>query len=98
MPNANPPDHAASDETTARLLRVVEQLVTESHPQRQIAVALDSSLERELGLDSLGRVELMQRTERTFGVSLPDQMLNTVETPRDLIRLVLSSHGGRRAA
>jgi hypothetical protein len=39
----------------------------------------------------------MQRTERTFGVSLPDQVLNTIETPRDLVRCVLSAHGGRHA-
>ncbi len=97
MPNADLPDQAATDETAARLLRLVEQLVTESHPQRQIAVALDSSIERDLGLDSLGRVELMQRTERAFGVSLPDRMLNAVETPRDLVRCVLSSHAGRHA-
>ena len=97
MPNANPISHAATDETALRLLRLVEQLVAESHPQRQIAITLDSSLERDLGLDSLGRVELMQRTERTFGVSLPDQVLNTAETPRDLVRCVLSAHGGRHA-
>src|SRR3990172_2184006 len=88
---------AATDETAARLVGLMEQLVAESHPQRRIAVTLDSSLERDLGLDSLGRVELLQRTERTFGVSLPDQVLNTIETPRDLVRCVLSSHGGRHA-
>ena len=97
MPNANFTGQAATDETAARLVRLIEQLLAESHPQRRITVTLDSSLERDLGLDSLGRVELLQRTERTFGVSLPDQVLNTVETPRDLVRCVLSSHGGRHA-
>ncbi|MEK7835044.1 MAG: AMP-binding protein, partial [Pseudomonadota bacterium] len=97
MPNANLTGQAATDETAARLLRLIEQLLAESHPQRQLTVTLDSSLERDLGLDSLGRVELLQRTERTFGVSLPDQVLNTIETPRDLVRCVLSSHGGRHA-
>ena len=72
-------------------------MVAESHPQRQFSITLDTSLERDLGLDSLGRVELMQRSERTFGVSLPDQVLNTIETPRDLVRCVLSAHGGRHA-
>ena len=95
MPNDNLISHAATDETALRLLRLVEQMVAESHPQRQIAITLDTSLERDLGLDSLGRVELMQRAERTFGVSLPDQVLNTIETPRDLVRCVLSAHGGR---
>jgi len=97
MPNANATRHAVADDVALRLVRLIEQLLAESHPQRQIAVTLDSSFERDLGLDSLGRVELMQRTERTFGVSLPDQVLNTVETPRDLVRCVLSSHEGRHA-
>lgn len=85
--------HASADDTAVRLLTLIEQLVAESHPQRRIAVALDSSFERDLGLDSLGRVELLLRTERAFGVSLPDYVLNTAETPRDLVRIVLSAHG-----
>ena len=68
MPNANLTGQTAIDETATRLLRLIEQLLAESHPQRRIAVTLDSSLERDLGLDSLGRVELLQRTERTFGI------------------------------
>ena len=97
MPNANVTSNAAADDVALKLVRLIEQLLAESHPQRRITVTLDSSLERDLGLDSLGRVELMQRAERTFGVSLPDQMLNTVETPRDLARCVLASHVGRQA-
>jgi len=97
MPNTNATSHAAADDVALRLVRLIEQLLAESHPQRQIEVALDSSFERDLGLDSLGRVELMQRTERAFGVSLPDRVLNTIETPRDLVRALLSSHAGRHA-
>ncbi len=97
MPNENPASHAVTDETALRLLRLIEQLIAESHPQRQIAVTLDSSFERDLGLDSLGRVELLLRAERTFGVSLPEQVLNTAETPRDLVRIVLSAHGAPHA-
>ena len=97
MPSKSAADPAPVDDVALRALRLIEQLLAESHPQRQFTVTLDSSLERDLGLDSLGRVELMQRTERTFGVNLPDQMLNAVETPRDLVRCVLSSHAGRYA-
>jgi len=56
-------------------------------------VALDSSLEKELGLDSLARVELVLRLERVFGASLPEQALATSETPRDLLRFLLASAG-----
>jgi acyl carrier protein len=44
---------------------------------------LDSSLERDLGLDSLARVELVLRLEREFGASLAEQALAAAETPRD---------------
>ncbi|MEK7231192.1 MAG: phosphopantetheine-binding protein, partial [Pseudomonadota bacterium] len=97
MPNDDVASNKTADDVALRLVRLIEQLLAESHPQRKFTVTLDSSLERDLGLDSLGRVELLQRTERTFGVSLPDQVLNTIETPRDLVRCVLSSHGGRHA-
>ena len=49
-------------------------------------IHLDSSLERDIGLDSLSRVELLARIERRFGLALPEQIFNEVETPRDLIR------------
>ena len=60
---------------------------------RRRNVALDSSLEKELGLDSLARVELVLRLEQEFGASLPEQALATSETPRDLLRFLLASAG-----
>ena len=76
------------------LLDVVRRLALELHPQRKrtIQVTLDSALDRDLGFDSLSRVELLRRIERTFAVSLPEQVLASAETPRDLLRVVLSAH------
>ena len=72
------------------LLRQVRELAVELHPQRgrSLRVSLDSALDRELGFDSLTRVELLLRLEHTFGVSLPEQLLAAAETPRDLWRAV----------
>ena len=69
--NAEITDHAIADDAAVRLLRLTEQFAAESHPQREITVTLDSSFERDLGFDSLGRVELLLRAERAFAVSLP---------------------------
>jgi acyl carrier protein len=76
------------------LLEVVREVESELHPGRKgrRGVTLDSSLERDLGLDSLGRVELLLRLEKRFGVHLPEQILPTVETPRDLLRALESRH------
>src|SRR5204863_9983830 len=76
-----------------RLLAVVAAVAREARPNVDAYVALDSSLERDLGLDSLARVELVLRVEREFGAALPEQALATSETPRDLLRHVLASAG-----
>jgi len=74
------------EDASVRLLRVTAQLVRETHPGREAPVTLDSSLERDLGLDSLARVELLLRLGREFGASLPEAALGEAETPRDLLR------------
>jgi len=46
------------------LLAVVEQMVHDTRHGGTLHAALDSSLERDLGMDSLARVELVLRVER----------------------------------
>jgi 1-acyl-sn-glycerol-3-phosphate acyltransferase len=75
------------------VLAVVATVAKEARPHVDAYVALDSSLERDLGLDSLARVELVLRLERTFAASLPEQALATSETPRDLLRFLLAGAG-----
>ena len=79
------------------LITLVERMVRDARHGRAVHVALDSSLERDLGLDSLARVELVLRIERAFDLSLPERALYAAETPRDLLRLVHASQGVRRA-
>lgn len=70
----------------AELLRLVGALCAEAHPGRQTGVGLDSSLERDLGLDSLALVELLARVEARFGVRLPEGTIGRIETPADLLQ------------
>src|SRR5687767_4022970 len=76
-----------------RVVGVVAAVAKEARPHVDAYVTLDSSLERELGLDSLARVELVLRLEREFAASLPEQALASSETPRDLLRFLLASSG-----
>ena len=70
------------------LLAVTRQLALEMHPHKagMLEVKLDSTLEGDVGLDSLGRVELLLRLEKNFNVHLPEQLLANAESPRDLLR------------
>ena len=77
----------------AKMLAVVAEVARETRPHLDSYVALDSSLERDLGLDSLARVELVLRLEREFSTSLPEQALASAETPRDLLRFLLGAAG-----
>jgi len=86
-------NQAAGAIDAKKVLGVVQAVAREARPSVEPDVALDSSLEKELGLDSLARVELVLRLEREFGTSLPQQALATSEPPRDLLRFLLSSAG-----
>ena len=76
-----------------RLLQAVEALSAELHPGRTAVrpVSLKSFLDRDLGFDSLGRVELLARIERLFGIALPENIFASAETVEDLLRAVLEA-------
>ena len=68
------------------LIALVGEFVRELHPQRArlIAIHPSSRIERDLGIDSLGRTELIMRIERAFHVRLPNQTFGAAETIGDL--------------
>ncbi len=79
-------------DTAQQLLEIVRGLVAELKPQVHLSgIGLDSVLDRDLGFDSLSRVELMLRVERDFGVRLPEHLLGEAESPRDILRAVQSA-------
>ena len=92
-----PPGEDAAD-SAVRLLEVVRDLTTELRPRQgdAEAVSLDSTLDRDLGLDSLARVELLTRLENAFDATLPEAVFVNSETPRDLLRALLGAKGARR--
>ncbi|HIP52967.1 MAG TPA: acyl-phosphate glycerol 3-phosphate acyltransferase, partial [Chromatiales bacterium] len=79
--------------TTEEVLAQVRDLARELHARRgrSVRVTLDSALDRDLGFDSLSRVELLMRLESTFGITLPEEILARAETPRDLWRALVSA-------
>ena len=80
------------------LVSMLRDLVEELHPHSKgrVAIDLDSRLDRDLGLDSLTRMELLARLERRWGASLPASAVAEADTPRDLLR-ILRGAGGEAA-
>ena len=81
------------EQAAASLLKLVDAVMRELYPGqiRTDGVGLDDSLHRDLGLDSLGRVELIGRIEREFDVSLPERAFAQAESPRDLLDSILGA-------
>lgn len=72
------------------VLQAVTDLYRELHRSLigHPGVGLDSQLERDLGFDSLARVELVGRLEQRFQLRLSDGMLQRFSTVGDLVKAV----------
>src|SRR3972149_779908 len=84
-------------DAAAPLLAIIDGLAAESRPGFEQRATLDNSLERDLGLDSLARVELISRIEDGFGIQLPEDTLSPSETPRDLLNALRSAGAAAHA-
>ena len=71
------------------VLDIVAGLLTELAGSLVRRPTLDDVLDRDLGISSLERVELLLRLERAFGVRLPDAVMADAATPRDLVSAIL---------
>jgi acyl carrier protein len=72
-----------------RLLAVVAQVAREARPNVEAHVTLDSSLERDLGLDSLGVMELVADIEDRFAVTIPNDVLSDIATVEDVAKALV---------
>jgi fatty-acyl-CoA synthase len=75
--------------TQERVLEIVREVLQELGSFGALPVLhAGSHLDRELGLGSLERVELLSRLETEFGVRLPDRAASEANTPEDLARAI----------
>ena len=73
-----------------KILQVVRDLLVELGSHRALRhLSLSASLEGELGLASLERVELLLRLERELSLKLPEHLLSRAEGVSDLVRAVV---------
>ncbi len=99
MPGGSP-ESTATRQPVEVLIGVVRQLMSELHPHHSdpASVTLDSLLDRDLGFDSLERMELLHRLEQAFGVRLPEQAAVNAGVPRDLLHALRQASAGIQTA
>jgi fatty-acyl-CoA synthase len=80
-----------------QLLDIVDAFAAEMSPRgRKLPpVGLDSHFERDLGLDSVARTELLARVEKALGVRFPVELFGLAATPGDLLRVLGAGASGR---
>ena len=81
--------HSLDEEHTAQgILAIMREIAAELHPGMpgRDQLGVDSSIERDFGLDSLARVELALRVERDLATEVSDSALAESETVSDLAR------------
>ncbi|HYA96948.1 MAG TPA: AMP-binding protein, partial [Methylomirabilota bacterium] len=81
--------HLDLSDARQRVLDVLRELLEELGSRGALpALAPGSHLERDLGLGSLERVELMSRLETAFAVRLPESVVNEANTPEEICEAI----------
>ena len=82
----------------ARVFEIARQLLEELGSSHAIpAIRGSAHLDRDLGLGSLERVELLARLDRAFQTSLPETVLAASETLDHIVRELAQAPGGAPA-
>ena len=71
----------------AELLDIFQKTATEV-VERDFPKITESTVISELGIDSLGMLEIVGSMERQLKITLPDETLAGIQTVKDLIELV----------
>jgi 1-acyl-sn-glycerol-3-phosphate acyltransferase len=80
------------------LISLIRSMVGEVHPKwKHIHFTPHTLLDRELGLDSLARMELRNRIERMFNISLDEKAAVCAYTPLELMQAIKAQHNGQAA-
>ncbi|PYV25852.1 MAG: acyl-phosphate glycerol 3-phosphate acyltransferase [Acidobacteria bacterium] len=77
------PTNSIEEQTLAIIRELLSELGSDRAAQ---TISLHSSFERDLGLESLARVELLLRCEMRFNVRLPDEIAQRAETPAEWVQ------------
>jgi 1-acyl-sn-glycerol-3-phosphate acyltransferase len=92
QPQQSPePSRSVESQTISIVRKLLLELGSASALQELERNGHSAHLERELGLGSLERVELMVRLDAAFSVRLPDAVVGESETVRELVAAVIDA-------
>lgn len=80
---------ASQQDVESELIAITTKLLAESGEPYRREINMNASLQRHLGIDSLGRAELFQRIEKSFEIRISDRLLAEAETLGDIARYLL---------
>ncbi len=88
----NPKD-TATQQFERKLLLLVANFLKELGAERALrSLSVDASIQQDLGIDSLGKVELISRINQQFKIQLPEQVVATAETIKDLLTAIMAAN------
>ncbi len=82
---------ASRQDIAARLIEVLTDMLRELRGPEVPTPTLEDDLERTLGIDSLARMELMLRLERSCGLRVPEATAQEAQTLRDLLQALCTA-------
>jgi acyl carrier protein len=74
-------------------LEITSELLERRAGDKARKIKPSDRIQEDLGLDSLAVMELASDVENRFGVSIPSEMYDRIQTVEDLARAVLALEG-----
>lgn len=76
------------EEKTIKVKQKVKQIIAEKLSIDEDNIVPEASFIEDLGADSLENVELIMELENQFGIEIPDEEAQKIQTVRDAINYV----------
>lgn len=72
----------------AEVIDEVKEIIAEKLSVEKDKITLDKSFTNDLGADSLDTVELIMEFEKRFGITIPDEASETIQTVEDAVKYI----------
>ena len=66
----------------------IKEIIMEQLQVEESEITMETNLRKDLSADSLDAVEIIMAIEDEFGIEIPDEEAETIQTVQDLVRFV----------